>query len=246
MSKWVVGCLIAVLLCVGAVGAVLYFFISQSRQVAEEMERVGAEYAELNAKHPFQPPADGLLDAERYRRFLEVRGLAARVVREVLGTFKEKGVMDKMRAAFSVGPEVGKAHVDALTSATMSLNEYRFYADEFYLVLRENASREPARQDPALSELYDAMKKYRENMTRMQDQKGGEGFVDLLEEVAPGRLNVPEPNRELVARHKQPAVEAVDAYFLDFGLRRFRKELHDLETKRQAPATPAPADVEKK
>jgi hypothetical protein len=80
----------------------------------------------------------------------------------------------------------------------------------------------------------------------MQDQKGGEGFVDLLEEVAPGRLNVPEPNRELVARHKQPAVEAVDAYFLDFGLRRFRKELHDLETKRQAPATPAPADVEKK
>lgn len=246
MSKWVVGCLIAVLLCVGAVGAVLYFFVQQGKEVEEEMRQVAVAYANLNEKHPFQPQADGLLDPQRVEKFFEVRRPVAAAARDLMTGLKDRGFVDKVRTAFSIGPKLGKSHVDALTAAAASLEEYRYHADELYFALRENASREEARRDAALSEVYEAYRKFRESLGQLDDRQGAQGFVDLLEATPPGRLNVPEANRTLLAQHKQAAIETVQAYVLDVGLRRFREELRAIDERSRAPATPAPADVEKK
>jgi len=168
------------------------------------------------------------------------------VVRPYVEEFKEKGVVDRVRSAFDIAPKVGQTHVDALEAAAMSLDEYRFHTDELYLVLRENAARPADQRDPGLNEIYGAYLKFRERVSALQGSERGGEPVDLLEETAAGRLTVPEANRALVIQNRPAALETVEAFLLDTGLRSFRKLLREVEQRSNAPATPAPADVEKK
>lgn len=151
MKKLVIGCSLALVLCVIAASAGFYYFVYRpARTFVASISQIG-DVAELDAKvvntTAFTAPADGRLSEAQVRRFVSVQeSLQARmgtkatqlqVKYKAIQERKDAGValadvVGAYRDLFDVIAEAKKAQVDALNAQALSLNEYAWVKTRFY------------------------------------------------------------------------------------------------------------------
>lgn len=163
MPKFLIGCLVVVVVLVGAGGTVGYFyFIKPAYDFATDVESFVREYAELNEQiertERYQPPGDGSITAEQFQRFL----VAQRDMREAMegrmGELKEKlesmqEEIDREDRDASIGELAGayrglgdllinakRAQVETLNRYNFSLQEYMYVRNQTYRALGQEVA----------------------------------------------------------------------------------------------------------
>jgi hypothetical protein len=163
MPKFLVGCLVVVLVLVGAGGTAGYFFvIKPAWDFAGDMQAFVQEYERLNEQidrtADYRPPDEGGVGAEQFQRFL----IAQRDMRQALedelaeleqrlDSIRQQSESDNrtpgIRELFSGYQGLGdllvkakRAQVDALNRYNFSLQEYLYVRNRVYRALGEDVA----------------------------------------------------------------------------------------------------------
>jgi len=160
MQKFLIGCLVAVLVLILAGGTAGYFFvIKPGLELAGGVQAFVSEYAELDEqierKDGFQPPADGAMSEEQFQRFLvaqrdmhqamegELEALDKRLEamkQEQAAENRDAGIGEIFTAYQGLGDlliKAKRAQVEALNRYNFSLPEYLYVRNQTYRALGE-------------------------------------------------------------------------------------------------------------
>ena len=163
MQKFLVGCLVVVVVLVGAGGTAGYFFvIKPAWEFAGGVQAFVQEYAELNEQierqDGFEPSADGAITSEQFQRFL----VAQRDMREAMegelealdqrleamkaeqkAENREAGIGEMFTAYKGLGDlliKAKRAQVEALNRYNFSLQEYLYVRNQTYRALGQEVA----------------------------------------------------------------------------------------------------------
>jgi len=163
MQKFLVGCLIVVVVLVGAGGTAGYFFIIKPAwEFAGGVQEFVQEYAELNEQiehqNDFEPPQNGSITSEQFQRFLvaqrdmresmegELEALEQRfdaMKKELDADSREAGIGEMFTAYKDLGGlliQAKRVQVEALNRYNFSLQEYLFVRNQVYRALGEEVA----------------------------------------------------------------------------------------------------------
>jgi len=163
MKKFAIGCFGVLVVLALAGGAFTWFkVIKPGMEMASGFMELGEEFERLNDsvenQASFRPPADGVLDLERFERFLAAQRQIQTSMEGRLGELKEKyealdqrlesgedsaGIGDVIGAYADIGELLiaGKrAQVEALNSHDFSLEEYAWVRDQSYRALGQSVA----------------------------------------------------------------------------------------------------------
>lgn len=163
MPKFLVGCLIVVVVLVGAGGTAGYFFlVKPAYEFATSVQEFVTEYAELNEQieqtDDFQPPANGAITSEQFQRFLVAQRHMREDMESEIKELEEK--LESMKAEIDdenrdpdlteiatayqgLGELLLKAkrtQVEALNRYNFSLQEYMFVRNQTYHALGQEVA----------------------------------------------------------------------------------------------------------
>ncbi|WP_376695552.1 hypothetical protein [Wenzhouxiangella sp. EGI_FJ10305] len=163
MQKFLVGCLIVVVVLVGAGGTAGYFFvIKPAWEFAGGVQEFVQEYAELNEQverqDGFQPPEDGAISTDQFQRFLvaqrdmrqamegELKDLKQRfesMQQEIDDEERDANIGELFTAYEGLGGLLIKAkrvQVEALNRYNFSLQEYLYVRNQTYRALGQEVA----------------------------------------------------------------------------------------------------------
>lgn len=163
MKKFLVGCLVVVVVLVGAGGTAGYFFvIKPAWEFAGGVQEFVQEYAELNEQverqDDFEPSSDGGITSDQFQRFLVAQRDMREAMEGELTTLKERfesmqeEIDDEERDAnigelFTAYQGLGellikakRAQVEALNRYNFSLQEYLFVRNQTYRALGQEVA----------------------------------------------------------------------------------------------------------
>ncbi|WP_376692916.1 hypothetical protein [Wenzhouxiangella sp. EGI_FJ10409] len=156
MKKFLVGCLVVVVVLVGAGGTAGYFFfIKPAWEFAGGVQEFVQEYAELNEQverqGDFSAPAEGGMTSEQFQRFLVAQRDMRQGMEGELEALKERfesmqrEIDDEQRDAnigelFSAYQGLGDLLIKAKRVQVEALNRYNFSLQE-YLYVRNQSYR---------------------------------------------------------------------------------------------------------
>ncbi|MDZ7789066.1 MAG: hypothetical protein U5L08_00945 [Xanthomonadales bacterium] len=163
MKKFLVGCLVAVVVLVGAGGTAGYFFvIKPAWEFAGGVQEFVQEYAELNEQiertGDFDPPSDGAVTSDQFQRFLvaqrdmrqamegELEALDQRLEamkNEQKAENREAGIGEMFTAYKGLGDlliKAKRAQVEALNRYNFSLQEYLYVRNQTYRALGQEVA----------------------------------------------------------------------------------------------------------
>ena len=149
--RWVVGCLIALLVVALIIGGLVWWFVIRPVQgiignitnlsQLEELDR------QIRNTSAYTPPSSGEISPDQLERLLSVqRSIQTQVggkLQQLEGKFNEVGGQDFARALegfgdlFKVLVEAKKSQVDALNAQNFSKNEYRWVRDGTFQALSQ-------------------------------------------------------------------------------------------------------------
>src|SRR5207302_556229 len=95
------------------------------------MSDANQRYIDINKEFPFTPPPAGELNADRFERYLRVRG----VVESAMTPAQGNRGLRRLLVLTSLPGEVSRVHVQALRDASMSIEEYRWITRQVYTTL---------------------------------------------------------------------------------------------------------------
>lgn len=150
MPKILAGCLIVVVVLVGAGGTAGYFFfIKPAWEFVTDVEEFAREFSELNEQvdhtERYQPPEDGSISAEQFQRFLVAQrdmreGMEGRMgeLEEQFETLQQEidredrePTIAEMASAYR---GLGELLLGAKRVQVEALNRYNFSLQEYYYV----------------------------------------------------------------------------------------------------------------
>lgn len=163
MPKFLVGCLIVVVVLVGAGGTAGYFFfIKPAWEFAGDVQTFVQEYAELNEEVErtggFDAPGDGSVTSDQFQRFLvaqrdmrdgmegEMEALKQRfesMQEEIDEQEREAGIKELFTAYQGLGElliKAKRAQVDALNRYNFSLQEYLYVRNQTFRALGQDVA----------------------------------------------------------------------------------------------------------
>ncbi|MDX1626681.1 MAG: hypothetical protein R3323_09210 [Wenzhouxiangellaceae bacterium] len=175
MKKFAIGCFaVAVLLAVGGIGIVWYKYgddISQGVSAVQGFAKIGTEFQELDESientNTFTPPADRVLDEQRFDRFLAAHRQMRQALEGRLTALQEKyealeNEMDASGGEAGLGEVAGayadmanllldakRAQVEALNAHDFSLEEYNWTREQVYRAIGESVAVAAVAQNPA-------------------------------------------------------------------------------------------------
>jgi len=156
MPKFLVGCLVVIVVLVGAGGTAGYFFvIKPAWEFAGGVQEFVQEYAELNEQveqtGDFDPPDDGAITSEQFQRFLVAQRDMRQSMEGELDALQQRfesmqQEMDaenrdmKISELFTAYQGLGGLLIDAKRVQVEALNRYSFSLQE-YLYVRNQTYR---------------------------------------------------------------------------------------------------------
>lgn len=163
MKKFLVGCLVVLVVLVVAGGTAGYFFvIKPAWEIAGGVQEFVQEYAELNEQierqDGFEPPPDGGITSEEFQRFLvaqrdmresmtgELEALEERIdtmKQELEAEDREAGIGEMFTAYQGLGElliKAKRAQVEALNRYNFSLQEYLYVRNQTYRALGQEVA----------------------------------------------------------------------------------------------------------
>ncbi len=245
---------LTVLLLGGGVAYIAYRGVQFGKNVGQSYREVAAGYKTLNKEHPFTPPEDGVMNADRLEEYLVVRQEISDFSTEYLGKFEEiretiedrmesPGIMSKIHGIQSIreiishganmGAIIGEEHVRLLEQTEFSLEEY-FWITWIYLgtlaKAEENNLPELAEKWNEYIEAFEAAQRDLRNFnahfgkTRIQ---GDEVNRDKLLKALEGVVFKPE-NAEIVSNTIGRFIVEEKAGILDFFVLHSEDIINDL------------------
>lgn len=138
---WLIGCGSLVLAGAGLVVLAVGFFAIRATNFTRSIDEARDRYAGVNRDFPFSAPPNGELSSDRFERYLKVRA----ALNSAMAPLSESnGPIEALTALTRVPDEVSRAHVDALSQNSMSLDEYRWISRQIYTTV----AAEEYRKDP--------------------------------------------------------------------------------------------------
>jgi hypothetical protein len=154
MKKLAIGCGVVVLLiCVAGAGVAYYIYRQVKTTVAQfsELAKVPELERSVRNQSPFVPPASAELTEGQLQKLVQVQSEVRRRLGERMAAFetKYKALAEKKEATMADGPallqaygdlattwiDAKRAQIEALNSAGLSLDEYRWIRDQAYTAL---------------------------------------------------------------------------------------------------------------
>jgi ribosome-associated translation inhibitor RaiA len=149
--RWVVGCLVALLVLALVIGGLVWWFVIRPVQGVignltnlSQLEELDKQIRNTSA---YTPPASGEISGEQLERLLSVqRSIKTQVgerLKQLEGKYNEVNEQDFSKALeglgdlFKVLVEAKKAQVDALNAQNFSKNEYRWVRDGTFQALSQ-------------------------------------------------------------------------------------------------------------
>lgn len=196
MRKILLGCLIVVVVLVGAGGTAGYFLvIKPAWQFVGGIQEFGQEYARLNAEieqqQAWQPPASGDLDGDQFQRFL----VAQRDMRQAM-----EGELEALKVRFEAMNEDIKADQRDMNVSEL-FGAYQGLGD---LLLKAKAA-----QVEALNRYNFSLQEYLYVRNQTFRALGQEVAVASFGDQAPQRSEgqLPDEVVEMVAPHREELME---------------------------------------
>ncbi|RFF27438.1 MULTISPECIES: hypothetical protein [unclassified Wenzhouxiangella] len=163
MQKFLVGCLIVVVVLVGVGGTAGYFFfIKPAWEFAGGVQEFVQEYAELNEQverqDGFSPPEDGSITNEQFQRFLVAQRDMRQAMEGELGDLEQRfesmqEQIDEEQRDANIGElftayqglgelliEAKRVQVEALNRYNFSLQEYLYVRNQIYRALGQEVA----------------------------------------------------------------------------------------------------------
>ena len=161
MGKFMVGCLVVVLVLLVAGGTTAYFFvIKPGMEFAGDVARMGEEFQELNDDivntGDFSPPRDATVSEAQFRRFLStqryMRDRLAERLQELDRKYEamkdesgqeEMGIKEMAQAYRDLGELIlsaKRAQVEALNAQQFSLAEYTWVRNRVYRAIGQSVA----------------------------------------------------------------------------------------------------------
>lgn len=179
MPKFLVGCLVVIVVLVGVGGTAGYFLvIKPGWEFATGVQEFVQEYAELNEQierqDDFEPPGEGGITSEQFQRFLVAQRDMREAMEGELGTLKERfesmqqEIDEEERDAnigelFTAYQGLGELLIEAKRVQVEALNRYNFSLQE-YLYVR-NQSYRALGQEVAVASFGDQAPQVRSSYT---------------------------------------------------------------------------------
>lgn len=163
MPKFLAGCLIVIVVLVGAGGTAGYFFfIKPAYEFVTDVEGFVREYAELNEQidrtERYQPPGDGSISAEQFQRYLvaqrdmrdtmegrmnELKETLESMQEDIRREGRDASITELATAYRGLGElllEAKRAQVEALNRYNFSLHEYMYVRNQTYRALGQEVA----------------------------------------------------------------------------------------------------------
>ena len=179
MKKFLLGCLVLILIIAGVGGFLIYKGVGMAKEVAKGMEQTQARVAQLNQQYPFTPPADGVVSAARLDAFLEVEAGTGDQTKEIQQKLdgEKAGVREAFRTGMALATSLGMSEekIAALEEHQMSPGEFNWTLRQVVGTLQSDA----ANEDPALQPIAASLQE-----AAAQMNKNGQG----------SNFNVPRPS----------------------------------------------------
>jgi hypothetical protein len=136
-----------VIILAGGFGFVAFKGYRFSQELGETYQEIGVGYRELDQQHPYTPPADQQMEAERINALLNVRADMAKFTQatfsrleqtgqEIEGQFERPGIRSKItgigkikeivQIAANMAADIGNKHIEGLKAHNMPPSEYKW------------------------------------------------------------------------------------------------------------------------
>lgn len=236
MRGLLIGCGVILLIGVILAGYFGYRAVKAVRGIATAAAQIQSDLAATNQDFPFAPPADGLVDEERFGVWMEARRDLAAASDELLGRFEEgNNVWAMMGSMGDLFTKPGEAMVQALNSARMSVAEYQFIAGQVYGTL-DNGDVRAMPEAEALVSAYDGFIERQSAAV----QNNSEGLPDLSAPVTSAQA---AHMIDLILAHEDAMLETITAYFAEAMALQMSAAITAPRAPAAASPTPAPASA---
>jgi hypothetical protein len=220
MKKFLVGCLVVIVLCVIALGVGGFFLyraaspmIDNARNYLQGLSELGKLQKEIKNQSPYSAPASGELTEAQVQRFVRVQDSVRAALGQRMTEIDEKykhlknadgGRQPSFTEVMAALSELGNAFLQARRFQVNALNAEGFSQDEYSWVRDRvfQAAGVEVTNMVDLRKLEDAVER-------------GTGIEDIGVDRLP-RSNVPEKNRALVKPHLSKVDDWIPLAF--FGL----------------------------
>jgi hypothetical protein len=225
MGKWLVGCSVVFLVVLVLLVLIGFFLFREMQEIGESVADAGSQLEKLDERYPFERPEGGLLEADRFARFLEARRLVAEEAQVFLDEMSEGSWIRKISTGFRGFQRMLPTFIAALEKAEISSAEYHFCGSEVMYALRYTEQPEVASRHPEFAGIREA---HRELLRKLENIDF-EGPWNYVFQIAPDRLAVPEPNVDLIGRNADALAATskallVEQFLQDQFLERAKKE----------------------
>jgi hypothetical protein len=211
MGKWLVGCSVVFLIVLVILLLIGFLLFREMKEIGDTVAEASTRLQQLEEQYPFERPDGGLIDENRFTRFLEARRLVAGEAKGFIEEMQQGSVLRQISTGLRGFQQMLPAFGEALDTARMSAPEYRFYGFEMMYALRYSEQPEVAEKYPELRTLSDE----HEDLLRKLEDFDFEGAWNLVFRIDPYRLVVPEENLEVMVRHAGEIGETVDAVLVE-------------------------------
>lgn len=179
MKKFLLGCLVLILIIAGIGGYLLYKGAGMVKEMAKGVEQTQARVTQLNQQYPFTPPDDGVVPAARLDAFLEVEAELGQQTKETQQKLEggKAGIGEAFRTGMALATSLGMSEekIAALEAHQMSPAEYNWTLRQVAGTLQSDAAHADAALQPIAASFQEAT---------AQANKNGQG----------GNFNLPRPS----------------------------------------------------
>jgi len=248
LKYWLIGC--GALAIIGIVVMVIVgsFVVGEIKDFVSEGEGVIVAYRELQQDFPFVKPEDGIFTPERYGQYIACRSATKEEARRHMEQLEDddRSMKENLTFVLDLIPAVGQIHLATLRAAEMSPDEYDWYSQATLLALRygehPDAPEELKTLRLRLASNWDdnqhSIVKTEEYSMKSSsfsfDQENQiDEFSDLLPQVDPLFIRLPEQIISAVVNHAEEIENSVDLFVFDAtfaqSLRRIEMEMRSGE-----------------